>query len=591
MLLRALVAGLALLLAACGGSGGGVTELRHAVLMGIDTDNGAVVLPHVPREDKQRDGGEWVYMLRLPPILPVSGAMAVSIPGRHADVRLAYNGQPLATTRLTPHQSTGVYAVLPQLLKDEKDEPGALEVRLRSRVGLQSRLEPVWFGDADVLSRLALRQSLQLSFKTAIGFGVLFVAAVVILAAAIIQTQAPPLALSFVLFALAMRQGALLVFDSWSDDGVELAFLVGNRYLTLIGMAMALPMFARQRYADVLLVAVVVSVVGVALVVGDWGTLALRRGVLIFFAGLVLLLALRRSWRMLLQARQWIWLSFFGLILLNYLSVLVDWAIRSDKLRSNALDASSLFSIPILLCISCYIVMRLRRTYLESKTQNIQLNEEVQRYKADLAQVAAREQRDALIEASRHEHAHWLREIHDGVGSQLVAARILSEKKDMQHADAIVDTLKDALEQLHMLMTALRPDNCTLATLLGEMRYRLMPRLAAMGYALSWPSIDFPDAATLSGEVVMNIQRIVQESFANAFKHSRATALKIDIHDFAGSYVIQIDDNGIGFDIDKARLGRGIANMRIRAAACGGSIRWSTLSPGMRVELTLPRSA
>jgi signal transduction histidine kinase len=511
--------------------------------------------------------------------------MAVLIPGRHADVRLAFNGQPLETTRIIPYQSTGIYAVLPQMVEDV---PGVLELRLRSRAGMQSRLEPVLFGDSDVLSILALRQSLQLTFVTTIAFGILFVAAVAILVAAIIQGQASLFALSFVLFTLAIRQGTLFVFDSWSDDAVELAFLLGNRYLTLIGIAVAMPMLARQRYADLLLLAFVLSAMAVALLLTGWGSLSLRRGVLLLFSGLVLLLALQRSWRALLLTRQWVWLSFFGVILFNYLSVLVDWATSSDKLRANTLDKLSLSSILILLCLSCYIMMRLRRSYRESRNHNIELSEEVQRYKAEFQQVAAREQQAALVDASRRQYEHWLREIHDGVGSQLVAARILSERKDTRNADAIVDTLKEALEQLNMLMTALAPGSCNFANLLGDMRYRLMPRLEAMGYSISWSSIDISEIATLSAETAMSIQRLIHEVLANALKHSRCTELKIDIHELAGSYVIQIDDNGIGFDIKKVPIGRGIPNLRTRATEFGGSIRWSMLSPGTRVELTLP---
>ncbi len=589
---RALVAGFALLLAACGGgSGGGVTELKQAELAGTGTDASVVVLPHAPGQrggERVTDQGEWVYRLRLPAFETDAGSMAVSIPGRHADVRLAFNGQPLMVTRVTPYQSTGVYALLPQLIRGA---PGDLEVRLRSRVGLQSRLDPVQLGDAEVLHRLAQRQSLQLSFATAIAFGILFVTACISLALAIIQSQPPLFVLSFVLFTIAMRQAMLLVFGAWSDDGAEFAFFVGSRYLTAIGMAMALPMLARQRYADLLLVAAVVGAVGVALLVGGWGSVALRRGTIIGFTGLVYFLALWRSWGVLFRSRQWFWLGVSSLMLVNYLTLLAHWVLSPDQLSADAVDGSTLFSVLLVLAMVGYIAMRMHRAYRESRARNLDLDQEVQRYKVELAQASAREQAAAIREASRRDREHWMREIHDGVGSQLVAARILSEKTTTQQSQAIAQTLEEALEQLRLLMGALSPDSRNLATLLGQMRYRLAPRLAQMGCTLSWSSIEIPDTAPLSGEMAMNVQRIAQESIANVLKHARATGIRIDIHERAGCYVVRIDDNGIGFDIDKAVLGRGIANMRARAAQCGARITWATLSPGTRVELILPAVA
>ncbi len=586
MLWRTLVAGtLALLLAACGGEGD-VTELRQAELLS-STGRSIVALPHVPgRDEQQPDAIEWVYLLSLPALDANAGVMAVSIPGRHADVRLVFNGQPLAATRISPYQSTGVYAELPQLLPES---PGQLELHLSSRVGLQSRLDPVWFGASDKLRRLALSQSLQLSLSTTIAFGILFIGALVSMVFAIASSRASLFVFSFILLSIAVRQAALLVFDAWSDDGAEFALLVGSRMLTLMGMAVALPMIARQRYADLLLVAGVVSALGIALLVSGWGSIALRRGAILAFVGLVVLLALWRSWRALHQSRQWFWLGATGLILVNYLLTLADWVISPDKLSAQLLDRMSLFSALLLLGMVYYGVMQIRLAYRGTMARNVDLDEKLRRYKAELAESMAREQASAILDASRRERKHWIQEIHDGVGSLIVAARILSENPpDADNSRILVGVLEEALEQLRMLMGALTPDVRTLATLLGEMRYRLAPRLEAMGYTLIWSAMEMPDAEGLSREAAMNVQRIVQESITNALKHAGATGLKIDIFERAGCCVVRIDDNGTGFDMDKVSLGRGVVSVRARAAACGASIHWSMLSPGTRVELTMP---
>ena len=67
---------------------------------------------------------------------------------------------------------------------------------------------------------------------------------------------------------------------------------------------------------------------------------------------------------------------------------------------------------------------------------------------------------------------------------------------------------------------------------------------------------------------------ISQEALANIGKHAQAQQAKISLWTAPGRVLLEVTDNGIGFDIGKTSLalGHGLANMRTRARKMGGDI-------------------
>ena len=91
-----------------------------------------------------------------------------------------------------------------------------------------------------------------------------------------------------------------------------------------------------------------------------------------------------------------------------------------------------------------------------------------------------------------------------------------------------------------------------------------------------------PDARTLQlrPEVQAQVFRIVQEGLTNVRKHARAGRARVDVDTRDGELVLQVVDDGTGFDPsvsgpdDWPRYG--MRAIRERAAAVGGSVVWST---------------
>jgi signal transduction histidine kinase len=92
------------------------------------------------------------------------------------------------------------------------------------------------------------------------------------------------------------------------------------------------------------------------------------------------------------------------------------------------------------------------------------------------------------------------------------------------------------------------------------------------------------------------VYRIGREGLLNAFRHSGATAVEIEIEYAASELRLFVRDDGRGIDPHIARTGTtghwGIAGMKERAARIGGSLTIrSRAAAGTEIELRVPGRA
>lgn len=87
--------------------------------------------------------------------------------------------------------------------------------------------------------------------------------------------------------------------------------------------------------------------------------------------------------------------------------------------------------------------------------------------------------------------------------------------------------------------------------------------------------------------------RIGREALANAFRHSQANKIEIELEYSSKQLRILVRDDGTGIDPDVLQSGRdghwGLAGMRERAESIGARLKvWSRANAGTEVELTIP---
>jgi signal transduction histidine kinase len=81
------------------------------------------------------------------------------------------------------------------------------------------------------------------------------------------------------------------------------------------------------------------------------------------------------------------------------------------------------------------------------------------------------------------------------------------------------------------------------------------------------------DTVELTPDLETAIYRIVQEALTNVASHSRAESARVSAVLCGGEVLIDIEDDGVGFDIEATTAGFALAGTRERAYLAGGQTR------------------
>jgi signal transduction histidine kinase len=187
------------------------------------------------------------------------------------------------------------------------------------------------------------------------------------------------------------------------------------------------------------------------------------------------------------------------------------------------------------------------------------------------------------------ERQRLMREMHDGLGSALMSSLVAVERGQMDSAD-IVQVLRECVDDLKLTIDSLEPVGDDLLILLATLRYRLEGRLDAAGIKLEWAVNPVPSLPWLNPTLSLHILRSVQEILTNILKHARARTIRLTATHDDTHISIAVEDDGVGFDVDKAaHSGRGLANLRQRAALLNAVLQFASRpGGGTRVCLQLP---
>ncbi len=199
---------------------------------------------------------------------------------------------------------------------------------------------------------------------------------------------------------------------------------------------------------------------------------------------------------------------------------------------------------------------------------------------------AAARSRQAAIDEERR---RILRDMHDGMGSQLITAARLLQRPEIDRA-LVARNIDDAMQDMRLLIDSLDMADHDLLPLLGNLRFRMQPRLEALGIRLEWAVIPLPESFAPSPHAALAALRIVQEALNNAVRHAQPKVIDVAIRPHDDGVLITVSDDGIGFDVDAASaLGRGLGGMRHRVAEIGARLSLVPRSGGGTVvSLWLP---
>jgi signal transduction histidine kinase len=206
--------------------------------------------------------------------------------------------------------------------------------------------------------------------------------------------------------------------------------------------------------------------------------------------------------------------------------------------------------------------------------------------------------REKTLESQRamlEERQRLTRDVHDGLGGHLVSL-LMRLRRGRLNLDDVANEVADSLDDLRLIVSSLDQFDEPIGLALGGFRERMGPKLKAAGLTLVWELEMEASRRQLGPSGTLNLLRIVQEATTNTLRHGHAKTLAIRLRTLDGDLLLEVEDDGIGFseDVEVSALqtplgaGRGLSNMRSRAAKIGSTLEISSDHSGTRLTLWIP---
>jgi signal transduction histidine kinase len=210
------------------------------------------------------------------------------------------------------------------------------------------------------------------------------------------------------------------------------------------------------------------------------------------------------------------------------------------------------------------------------------------------ARLYAQEARVATLE----ERNRIRMDLHDGVMQSLYGVGLLledvAERLDKEPEDSkrqlwrSIDRLNAAIADLRGYVIGLKPVEAA-----NQPLEQSLAMLAEQAHSNALLDVE----VDVRGDAAQSLDRpraeatyyIAADALGNIARHARARHASLRLFHEDGIVVLEVSDDGVGFDYESATSGHGLGNMRERAFAVGGTLRVeSRPGHGTRVRLALP---
>lgn len=301
--------------------------------------------------------------------------------------------------------------------------------------------------------------------------------------------------------------------------------------------------------------------------------------------------------------------------------------------RYSMLWSTSFFDIPFIIIIASLTLMaglvlgislswywQQRMKYMERRLTEIvkgQLEEETNPYPeldkmdiqvrsiqrklqqyAQLARKTATErvtEREKFQDVVMQERNRMARELHDSVSQELFAASMMMSAINETNPPAepvrrqlqlVEKMIQQSQLEMRALLLHLRPVALKNKTIQEGTKQLLQELAQKVPLEITWKVENF----TVEKGVEDQLFRILQESVSNTLRHAKANKLEIMLIKRDDHVILRVVDDGIGFDLDKAKAGSyGLHNMQERAKEVGGILKIISLpEQGTRLEVKIP---
>jgi signal transduction histidine kinase len=210
-----------------------------------------------------------------------------------------------------------------------------------------------------------------------------------------------------------------------------------------------------------------------------------------------------------------------------------------------------------------------RNTALESLVsgKNVEVNRQAEALKLEI-------ERRAVLE----ERQRFTRDMHDGIGGQLLSMLLKARSGTISHEEMQAD-LAESLNDLRLMSAALNGSDDGLVISLEAFHSRLAAQASSAGLILDWQVDPEAESISLGSSGTLDLLRIIQEAMTNVVRHASARQISVtfQLDQNSGQLLVTITDDGVGLRAENRReSGSGLSNMEFRARRLGGDLRMNS---------------
>ena len=192
-------------------------------------------------------------------------------------------------------------------------------------------------------------------------------------------------------------------------------------------------------------------------------------------------------------------------------------------------------------------------------------------------------------------------DLHDDIGSNLSKISVLSEvvrlqleqegKSDDKLLSSIADISRQSVGSMSDIVWAINPKRDSVLEMFRKMREHAEEIFVPKGVTVKFSEPDKIAKIKLPMDLRRDLYLIFKEAVNNIAKHANCTKVGINLDIHHHEIILQIEDDGIGFDVSDETNGNGLTNMKKRAERSKGSLQIeSAPDQGTKITIRLPQS-
>jgi two-component system sensor histidine kinase UhpB len=173
-------------------------------------------------------------------------------------------------------------------------------------------------------------------------------------------------------------------------------------------------------------------------------------------------------------------------------------------------------------------------------------------------------------------------DFHDELGSALSSIALYSEIAmddnfaDTQRTKSILSMIGESsrgtVSAMQDMIWTIQPKNDNMQEVVYRMREFAYPLAEVKDICLKFDVDEEVLRLVLSMETRKNIYLIFKEALNNTFKYASASNILINMTKRRNLLIMEIKEDGVGFDLSNAKAGNGLRNMHKRAEQTGGAL-------------------